>query len=61
LVSKCKVRYDYYYQQWVVEDDNGNLTDYDSKQQLEDYLDWQENFYSQTASGNNEGPQNEAE
>ena len=56
-----KVRYDYYYQQWVVEDDNGNLTYHDTKQQLEDYLDWQENLHSQTASGNNEGPQNEAE
>lgn len=56
-----KVRYDYYYQQWVVEDDNGNLTYHDTKQQLEDYLDWQENLHSQTSSGNNEGPQNEAE
>jgi hypothetical protein len=56
-----KVRYDYYYQQWVVEDDNGNLTYHDTKQQLEDYLDWQENIQRQTASRNNEGPQNEAE
>ena len=57
----CKVRYDYYYQQWVVEDPNGNLTYHDTKQQLEDYLDWQENLQRQTASGNNEGSQNEAE
>jgi hypothetical protein len=56
-----KVRYDYYYQQWVVEDDNGNLTYHDTKQQLEDYLDWQENIQRQTASRNNEGSQNEAE
>ena len=56
-----KVRFDYYYQQWVVEDDNGNLTYHDTKQQLEDYLDWQENIYRETASGNNERPQDEAE
>ena len=56
-----KVRYDYYYQQWVVEDDNGNLTYHDTKQQLEDYLDWQENIQRETASGHNEGPQNETE
>jgi hypothetical protein len=60
-MTKCKVRYDYYYQQWVVEDNNGNLTYHDTKQQLEDYLDWQENIYRETASGNNEGSQNEAE
>ena len=56
-----KVRYDYYYQQWVVEDDNGNLTYHDTKQQLEDYLDWQENIQREIAGGHNEGPQNEAE
>jgi len=56
-----KVRFDYYYHQWVVEDDNGNLTYHDTKQQLEDYLDWKENIHRETASGNNEGPQNEAE
>ena len=46
-----KVRFDYYYHQWVVEDDNGNLTYHDTKQQLEDYLDWQESLHSETASG----------
>jgi hypothetical protein len=56
-----KVRYDYQYHQWVVEDDNKNLTYHDTKQQLEDYLDWQENLHRQTASGNNERPQNKAE
>lgn len=56
-----KVTYDYQNQQWVVEDDNGNFIYTDTKQQLEDYLDWQENIHRETASGNNEGPQNEAE
>ena len=60
-MTNYKVRYDYQYQQWVVEDDNGNLTYHDTKQQLEDYLDWQENLHRQTASGNDEGPQNQAE
>ena len=56
-----KVRFDYQYQQWVVEDDNGNLTYHDTKQQLEDYLDWQENIHRETSGCNDEGPQNEAE
>ena len=56
-----KVTYDYQYQQWVAEDDNGNFIYTDTKQQLEDYLDWQENVHRETASGNNERPQNEAE
>ena len=56
-----KVRYDYQYCEWVVEDDKGNLTYHDTKQQLEDYLDWQENIHRETSGGHNEGPQNEAE
>ena len=56
-----KVTYDYQYQQWVAEDDNWNFIYTDTKQQLEDYLDWQENIHRETASGNNERPQNEAE
>lgn len=56
-----KVTYDYQNQQWVVEDDNGNFIYTDTKQQLEDYLDWQENIHRETASGNNERPQDEAE
>ena len=58
-----KVRYDYYYQQWVVEDDNGNLTYHDTKQQLEDYLDYCENqarIYAKT-KGNKVSPQKRAE
>lgn len=60
-MDNYKVNYNYYSQQWVVEFDNGNITYHDTKQELEDYLDWQENIQREIASGHDERSQDEAQ
>jgi len=41
--------------------DSGLIKFFCDLNELRDYLDWQENIHRETASGNNEGPQNETE
>ena len=60
-MTSYKVEYDYLYQQWVLEYNNGDFVYCDTKQQLEDYLDHQENLQCKTSGCNDEGPKNEAE